>query len=210
VGTMLLAQGKLVAARRELERALVTASDTRPGDRGLVLAALCDVHRQLLDRATARAHCAQAIDVLAGAFGPAHPQLAHTYSVWGALELDDGKPDAARSQLDRGLAALAHGDRLATRAWLDAQLGTALHALHQPGRAVAPLERAVAYYEREPDDRYLAGGARFQLARTLWALGNHRRAVTLATAARDDLAAATGADLDARRAEVAQWLAAHR
>jgi eukaryotic-like serine/threonine-protein kinase len=378
-GTTLLANGKLDEARAQLERALVAASDERPGDRGLVHAALCDVDRQQRRLEAAREHCRTALALLGRAFGPDHHRLAPTFNVLGALELDAnqlaparvhfaraiavfehggleherglalalsntaatwmrtgdpdraqplferasrlfathhpdhpqrviplqglasvalergdhraaiaryeealavtdrayGKPSEARlpilfnlalahvrlgeldraavladeliaqasipgreawamqghaldlaaslaeqrgdhvasvALLERALVALDHDDRPRQRAWIDGQLGGALRRIGQPERAIAPLERALAYYATDPSDPYVAALARFQLARALWDTGRDRpRARTLARIAGDELAATkAGHNLVPLRAEVARWLAKHR
>jgi tetratricopeptide (TPR) repeat protein len=374
VGTMLLAKGKLDDARAQLDRALVANGDARPGERGVVHAALCDVHRQLRHSELARAQCRTAVELLTAAFGANHPKLAPTFNVWGALELDDGKFEAARAHFghaieifesnhltndrgrgrarsitpvawmrggdvararplferardlfatyhpdhpqrvlplqglasvaleledyatairyyeeslgvieavygkdadarltvlfnlgltyqrlpdldktialtdemlaqaqrpgheawvmaanaldlqatiadtrkdsarsvalrERALAALDKQDEPATRAYISGQLGNSLRRSGKPALAVAPLERAVAYYNTDRTDPYQAGIARFSLARALWDVGQRARAIEVAKAARDELATATtGFNLSALRLELAGWL----
>ena len=88
-------------------------------------------------------------------------------------------------------------------------LGQAYRAAGKIALSIAPLEAAVAYYDRDATDRYSGGMARFTLARSLWDTGQRARALALAKTAREDLAAAvTGYRLERARAELAGWLAA--
>ncbi|CAN5235267.1 hypothetical protein BH11MYX1_BH11MYX1_07650 [soil metagenome] len=109
---------------------------------------------------------------------------------------------------ERALAALGHVDAPAERAWINSQLANTLRQSGQPGRAIPPLENALAYYEAHRINPYDNGLAHLALARALWEQGHDRkRAIAMAKAARDDLAEAkSGRNLEPIRAEVARWL----
>ncbi|MBA3460685.1 MAG: protein kinase [Deltaproteobacteria bacterium] len=107
---------------------------------------------------------------------------------------------------ERALAAIGTRDPY-VRAMIAQDLGVAYRARRKVAQSIAPLEAAVAYYEEDRSDRYSGGTARFALARSLWDTGERARALAMAKAARDDLAAAeTGYRLDKARAELAGWL----
>ena len=80
---------------------------------------------------------------------------------------------------------------------------------HEPDRAVAPLERAVALYGAQGAP-YVGevALARFALAHAVWDGGDHRPALALATEARGGFVAA--GDAAASVVEVDGWLAHHR
>ena len=109
----------------------------------------------------------------------------------------------------RAIAVLDAHDDPYLRASILQNLGHAYRASGKVALSVAPLEGAVAYYDRDRTDRYSGGIARFTLARSLWEMGDRARAIALAKVARDDLAAAvTGYKLEQARAELAGWLVA--
>jgi len=110
VGTTLLAHGDAAAARTQLDRALAAHGSARPGERGLIHAALCDADRQLHQLASARAQCTTAVGLIGAAYGPDHVRLAPPFNVWGALEMADNHLELAREKYARTIAIYeAHG-----------------------------------------------------------------------------------------------------
>ena len=104
VGAVQLAHGDAAAARTQLERALATHGGGRPGELGLIHAALCDAHRQLRALPAARAECKQAIELLGAAYGTDHVRLGPTYNVWAAVEMADNHLDIARDKFAKAIA----------------------------------------------------------------------------------------------------------
>ena len=104
VGAMQLAHGDAAAARAQLDRALAAHGGARPGELGMIHAALCDADRQLHKLASAREQCRTAVEMIGAAYGPEHSRLGPTFNVWGALELGDNHLDLAREKFARAIA----------------------------------------------------------------------------------------------------------
>ncbi|MEO7092623.1 MAG: tetratricopeptide repeat-containing protein kinase family protein, partial [Polyangiales bacterium] len=104
VGAMQLAHGDAKAARAQLERALAAHGKARPGEAGMIHAALCDADRQLKHLASARADCQKAIAMISAAYGEHHARLGPTYNVWGAIELADNHVELAREKFTQATA----------------------------------------------------------------------------------------------------------
>ena len=125
---------------------------------------------------------------------------------------DDRKDFAASLALrDRALAALAHVDDPDTVAMIERATGETHRMMNHPERAIAPLERALAYYDAHADDAYDVGSTRYALAMALWEVGRDRaRAIELAKQAAADLAKAeTGEELAHEREMLATFLRTH-
>ncbi|NVB82750.1 MAG: protein kinase [Kofleriaceae bacterium] len=110
--------------------------------------------------------------------------------------------------LERALSAFEHAASGEDQALVQRHIGELHLRDKHPERALAPLEAALAYYAKHPEDAYELGATRFKLARALWeARKDRERAFELATAAQADLARAkTGDALAAHRANVAELL----
>jgi tetratricopeptide (TPR) repeat protein len=122
---------------------------------------------------------------------------------------DDRKDYAAAITLrDRALAAIAHIDDFGTRAMIEKQVGVGYRLMKKSELAIAPLERALAYYETHSEDDFDRGTTRYHLAFALWeSKRDIPRALALAKLAADDLAKAhTGELLPHYRDELARLL----
>ncbi len=137
---------------------------------------------------------------------------ANALDLEASLAEDRGDLAGSVALRERALAALSHTTDAATRADIERQLGEAHLALHRPDRALALVEDAVAYFEKNAEEPIDVGVARFALARALWDSGrDRRRAMELAKLAQDDLTKAqTGDDLQSYRDQLARWLRDHR
>jgi serine/threonine-protein kinase len=135
----------------------------------------------------------------------------HRLGLLGRIHLAAGRPAEARQAFEQQAAFWDEhdGELPADRAAALLGLGRSQLALRRPRDAAPPLERAIALLaeDRRPflEER---AEARFALAQALWP-GSRARALALARAAGDELAAG-GRPHAARRRAVRAWLAAHR
>src|SRR5262249_34550609 len=104
------------------------------------------------------------------------------YSFVGrALETEaaiaDERHDPRRAIVLRlqALAAFDRQDDPSSRAWTEQLLGDAYLDAKDYARAIDPLERALAYYERTPGLAYEVAGARYSLARALYMTRRDRK-----------------------------------
>ena len=145
LGALLLAQGKLDAARGRLVHALALAGSEphREGQVGLLRAALCDVERQAGKLAAAREHCTQALALLERAFGPDHVRVAVTLNVQGALAFAEHDLPTAERAYRRVIEIL---ERRGQRDQLTYALALSnLGAVYSSRDEVAPARQ---YFER--------------------------------------------------------------
>jgi tetratricopeptide (TPR) repeat protein len=133
---------------------------------------------------------------------------ARALDVLGALAEDRHDSSAAIAARQRALDAIGHVDDPATRALILRQLGESERLAHHWDRALPLLEEALAYYERNAEDSYDLGIARYAVAMTLVDANRDRsRAVELLTKAAGDLSQAkSGESLDQLREQVAHAL----
>jgi tetratricopeptide (TPR) repeat protein len=165
----------------------------------------------LAGRDAAAAKVAEEADrILIAAYGPSHSLVAVSQSNHGEFLVALGRPAEALALF-----------RVAAFNW-EAQvgpdhpfpaypltgLGRALLALGRPAEARPPLERALRLRERHDPEPALLAETRFALAQALWATGEHRRAVNLATTARQEFAKAPTGERAGK--EVAAWLTDHK
>jgi tetratricopeptide (TPR) repeat protein len=150
-GTVLLAQGKLSAAKERLQTALslALAEGSRPGDVGLCRMALCDVEQQLHELPAARENCRAAIDLLGQAYGPTNHRVALVLNTAGAIELAANDLPAGQALFERSIAAFE-----------------ASGSLGQIGYALATVNRGVSYSRQGDYDRALQ---QYAVARELFA-----------------------------------------
>ncbi|MCY1072102.1 tetratricopeptide repeat protein [Nannocystis sp. RBIL2] len=139
-----------------------------------------------------------------------HPDAAKVAYNFSSLLINSQRPAEALTQLQWALQlqrATLGEDHPDTGAYLTG-VGIAFTELKRPAEAVAPLEQAVALFERRPRDaRYLAA-ARNELARALWDGGGDKaRARSLAEQAAATFRESSGSER--MLAEVETWLAAH-
>lgn len=146
VGAMLLAHGDAAAARTQLERALATHGGTRPGEVGLIHAALCDAARQLRQLAPAREECRKAVELITTAYGADHLRLAPTFNVRGAVELADNHLDKAREEFAHAMAIYEARGLTSERGYALAISNTAT-----TWQRVGDFERARPLFERARD-----------------------------------------------------------
>jgi hypothetical protein len=141
------------------------------------------------------------------AYGPTSAVVAQTESNVGEYLVALGRPAEA---LPLFREALSHwepqiGSDHPFLAYPLTGLGRALVALGQPAEARPPLERALRLREAHDPNLTVRAETRFALAQALWATGEHRRAVDLATTSRQEYAKDPTGDRAGKA--VTAWLA---
>ncbi len=131
------------------------------------------------------------IDLVTQTWGPDHPQTAFTHlntlSVYRQLgRLDEALVEAREA---RRVLVKAYGPDHPLCAYAENAEGVMYLLMGQPGKAVGPLERAVAIREKAGVDQLAAAESRFSLAKAVWELGQRDRAHRLARQAREVFAA---------------------
>jgi eukaryotic-like serine/threonine-protein kinase len=155
-----------------------------------------------LDRALTEYRAA--LEIKTKKLGHDHPKVIELVLNRAEAEMNGARYAAALADYTsaaatiEGNVALARYAPFALTGIGDCELG-----LHEPTKALPPLERALALRLAHPDDPLELARTRFAIAR---AVGNNSRAVELARAAHDAYAAA-GKPGEVREHEVAQWLA---
>ncbi len=171
------------------------------GSASLELDALADAER----------YFQEALDVSEKLLGPKHLYCGLVLQGLGDTRLRRGERDQAMADYQRSLAIVEKA--------LDAKNPRLVASLVGIGRveierhdllaARAPLERALAIGEAQPEDGRELNEVRVALAEALWPVGERRRALALATLARDGLAK-VGPRARRDLAEVTTWLRSHR
>ncbi|HEY5923755.1 MAG TPA: tetratricopeptide repeat protein [Kofleriaceae bacterium] len=153
VGLLALAQAKFDDARKHLEHALELAGPEprRIGQRGMLMASLCDVERQAGKLAAAHAHCAKALDTLAEAFGPDHMRVAMTFNVLGGVAFAERDWATAETSYKRVIEIL---DRRNWRQQINyalalSNLGAVYSSRDKLAEARTYFERALAAFDAD-------------------------------------------------------------
>lgn len=169
------------------------------------------VHEALGHFAEARRSYEQALHIREKVFGPdnARVSISLTNLARTILEQDDPKGALViyqrAVQVDEQTLKEGHADR----AYALVGLGKTYLASGDATHALPVLERALALRESNHVSPRLLAEARFALARGLWIVGQDRkRALTLATQARDDYAP-LGPAFEVDRRDVHAWLESH-
>lgn len=151
LGTLLLAQGKIDDARKQIERALALAGDDprRIGQRGLLRATLCDVERNSGKLAAAHEQCKQALAILEQAFGPDHMRVALTLNVLGSVAFAEHDWATAEQTYKRVLDILERRKLTGqiTYALALSNLGAVYSSRDQMKPARESFERALASFD---------------------------------------------------------------
>jgi hypothetical protein len=199
-------EGALRLTRRalELKRKVLLPDDADVGHS--MISEAEELHLLGKDAEAARV-AEEARHIFKEAYGPNGALVAQEDSNIGEYLVALGRPAEA---LPRFREALLHweaqvGANNPFLAYPLTGLGRALLALGRPSEARAPLERALALRNGREADPALLAETRFALAQALWASGEHRRAVDLATTARQEYAKTSTGARDADK--VAAWLA---
>jgi tetratricopeptide (TPR) repeat protein/predicted Ser/Thr protein kinase len=154
-------------------------------------------------------HLEHALAIAQKDHGPDDVTVAKILAHLGYVHNELGNHALAKTLLSRALAidSAKLGPIHPAVAMIWAYLANVHLAERDDRAAIDALEHAVAIDDRgqrEPSD---AAQERFELAKALWRTNrDRRRAVVLATAARDGL---TGTDHTAQRAEIESWLRGH-
>ncbi len=143
--------------------------------------------------------------------GAAHPLCARLTGWAGESQRRLGKFADAQADLARAVAGddKSLGPKHPQLVQPLLALGRVALARGQAAAAKAPLERALAILGKEPGEGLSAPDVRFALAQAAWTTGDHARAVTLATQAREGYGVA-GEPGKRPVAEASAWLARHR
>ena len=143
--------------------------------------------------------------------GPNSPDVTASWVNLGILANQRGKPVEALALCERARAGLERdptGAAIYRNAILTC-LGQAHLGAGKPGRAIGPLEEALAVGSEQGLAAAELAETRFALARALWLRPSARkRARELANAARDAIKESSGHEREL--AEMVAWLAAHR
>jgi serine/threonine-protein kinase len=209
IGDVLAVEGAYAEARVRFERALAIYTKSRGPEHPLVAGTLValgalELNQDRLDAALGYARRALAIDEKAYPGG--NPEVAGAVNLVGDILDRQGTHTDARVLHERAVAILEKlgGANDLTLAGPLTALGECELAQGKAGEAVAVLERAAALRGDHGGGPIHVAETRFALARALWdSGGDRRRAVTLATQARD------GARHGHDRAGIEAWLAAH-
>ena len=159
-----------------------------------------------------RAHryFAQGVSVAEAELGREHMLVASLLHNAGAAYVRDDDPVSAMPLFLRAhqIKSAHHPGGHPTVVRTAHGLGQTLFDIGQMEQARDVLEQALRQHEQNPSQPVVGSKIRFQLARTLWALGQRQRARTLASAAEREFAARPESkdDLD----EVAAWRRTHR
>ncbi|HEV7557495.1 MAG TPA: tetratricopeptide repeat protein, partial [Kofleriaceae bacterium] len=210
LGSIAFRNSDLPTAIRYYEEAhtLEASYDARDPGRNLTLLNLAVAYRQHGDTDKAK----PLLDEILAHYQdkPAWRIVAHALDEQASLADDRKDYKTAVALRSKSLAALDHDDDPLLRAESESMLGSSLRRLGDPRHAVAPLEKAVAYFDTHAGTTFTEALCRFALAQALWEAGGDRgRAVHLARAARDLLATTVGANLVEHRDEIDRWLARH-
>jgi tetratricopeptide (TPR) repeat protein len=119
--------------------------------------------------------------------GDEHPVVGIYLSNEGEILAQLGRQEEARAAFERAvpIEERGYGKDGANLAYPLTGLGESYLGDHQPGAAIAPLERALAIRRARESDEVLLGDTSFALARALWdGGGDRRRARALAEQAR--------------------------
>jgi tetratricopeptide (TPR) repeat protein len=148
----------------------------------------------------------RAKEIWTASLGEHHANVAVALSNLGQLAIDEGSYDQAIALYEQALAIEEKtlGDRHANLAVTLTNLGVIHLSNDEPARALPPLERA--YGIVGDADSVDAAMTRYMLARALWELDQHERALGLARSARAALAKA-GEPSAGELAELDTWLA---
>jgi eukaryotic-like serine/threonine-protein kinase len=157
----------------------------------------------------ARLHLEHARRINEKTFGPEHVELSTNELLLGLLEHEEGNIATASKHFERALELREHhhGSEHVMLADPLYQLGVLLHEQGQLERAAEHLGRAARLRELASVAPALIGAARFELAKTQWALGNHEDARK--STRRAIVAFADATPTDDRLEEATAWLAAH-
>ncbi|NNB99030.1 tetratricopeptide repeat protein [Corallococcus exiguus] len=188
-------QGKREEALPLYERALSIAEKTEGRDSSTVAIIVNNigtllVHMGRLEEATQR--FATALEQVEKSLGPDHPTLALVLRGMGQTLSYRNQPDQALPYFQRAAALQTSLPDDVNGGWTGAlvDLGRTYMVLGRPREALAPLEQAVAGWERARPRPAERPAARYMLARALWdAKQDPARAVRLAAEARQEAAA---------------------
>ncbi len=135
---------------------------------------------------------------------------SRAYDLQATLADERNDERAAIALIDKALAAIEKANDPVERALVLRHQGEVYRHMKKPALAIAPLERALADFGKEPD-AYDIGATRYHLALALFDSGrNKARAVEIAKQAAADLARAqTGEGLKQYRETLAAFIAKH-
>jgi eukaryotic-like serine/threonine-protein kinase len=197
--------GALAAYKRAVEiRKAVLAPDDM--DLASSLNGLGIVYHDRRELDLARAVLLDAFSTYEKAFGPNHFKVGYALTNLGQVYAKTGELAKARSSCRRAVALFeAHSKEVQLASALGC-IGEVELAANTPTRAMPPLGRALAIFERN-GVKPAAAEAKFRLGQALWrANKNRKRAVILVGQARDTLATAGTGEHKALIEEIRSWL----
>jgi tetratricopeptide (TPR) repeat protein/predicted Ser/Thr protein kinase len=213
LGNVLRAQRKFAEAKDEYRRALTLWTNALGPEHPSTATALFYLGSVSIQEGRTDEALVDLQRVLAiwqKALGPEHPSLSAALVGIGDALLARGHAADALNRYQRAneLVEKAVGPDHPDLADGLTGVGLAQIALHQPRKAVAPLERALAIRIKNPGDALDLARTRFALGRALVASGERKRGRDLLGQARDGYASNGRASREV--AEIDRWLARSR
>lgn len=207
--------GRLESALQRHQQALAIREE-QLGPKSIEVAdSLSDIgslHRGAKRYALAREHYARSASIKLDVYGPDHPSMLAVHLSAANLALDEEQLTEAKVALEEGQRIIErNGSRSSTVGLTLQALGRLRMAEGAEDDAVDALERALSMLTEVRASSQLRGGARFELAKALWATGDAARARDAISAARVELreGGAGSADALAELEDVAlRWGAA--